>query len=559
MSASLVSQELGYPDRALDPTRNERATFVVRRRLPPKGFDPGQVPTDTSDWNEYAFVETRDGFAWKLLGTGVDAAAQKLISGEEQHALFPMNFDDGCKQQRQLLAGLIPVGKRESWMGAPQGTQTVEGGSIEQDGAVSPRKILFQTEVTEPWKGLIAKARLTKAELATGPSPNFDRDELRIANDFAITLRRAREQIQTISWYILLDFAKFLEEYLPHVWDVVSGTGIYDNLDDAEKALVNVFEDTHLRDDLYHAVENIDSILPLVLQNMVQLGQIDARRSLKDALITIRNEEEPLESVEVPYERGTSALPRQSPWPDFLFPLCDPDPRLASEFDLSAPVPTTAIEGSDSDEPPDPILARIDALADLVERVLPANPVEPEPETLMAASPVLDSREGWFVIRCVYERPDCGPLFPALVSDPTRVFQMAPFFDPDAPMRPVRIPMPLDVSPAGLRKFQKNAAFVMSDMLCGKVGRIKKMGFVDLVLSVLPWPFHKDLPNPGGSGPCKDGGTGFGIICSLSIPIVTLCALIVLIIMVSLFDVFFRWLPYLFVCLPIPGLKGKKS
>jgi hypothetical protein len=47
--------------------------------------------------------------------------------------------------------------------------------------------------------------------------------------------------------------------------------------------------------------------------------------------------------------------------------------------------------------------------------------------------------------------------------------------------------------------------------------------------------------------------------CSLSIPIVTICALILLIIIVSLFDLFFRWLPYLFLCLPIPGFKGKRS
>ena len=30
-------------------------------------------------------------------------------------------------------------------------------------------------------------------------------------------------------------------------------------------------------------------------------------------------------------------------------------------------------------------------------------------------------------------------------------------------------------------------------------------------------------------------------------------------IMVALFDLFFRWIPYLFICLPIPGLKGKQS
>ena len=94
-------------------------------------------------------------------------------------------------------------------------------------------------------------------------------------------------------------------------------------------------------------------------------------------------------------------------------------------------------------------------------------------------------------------------------------------------------------------------------MLCGKIKKIRKMSLGDLVLSVLPWPFHKDLPDPGKTGPCEKGGEGFGMICSLSIPIVTLCALIILMIMVALFDLFFRWLPFLFVCLPLPKFKAK--
>ncbi len=100
---------------------------------------------------------------------------------------------------------------------------------------------------------------------------------------------------------------------------------------------------------------------------------------------------------------------------------------------------------------------------------------------------------------------------------------------------------------------------MISDMLCGKIKRIRKLTLGDLVLSVLPWPFHKDLPSVGPTGSCSGKDGTFGMFCSLSIPIVTLCALILLFIIVSLFDIFFRWLPYLFTCLPIPGLKGKKK
>ena len=107
-------------------------------------------------------------------------------------------------------------------------------------------------------------------------------------------------------------------------------------------------------------------------------------------------------------------------------------------------------------------------------------------------------------IRCVYEKPLCGPLFPTLVSEASRRFHVASFFDPDAPARPIRIPMPLDISPAGLRKYKKNTGFIISDMLCGKIKQIRKFTLADLVLSVLPWPFHKGLPEPEDTGPCKD-------------------------------------------------------
>jgi hypothetical protein len=95
---------------------------------------------------------------------------------------------------------------------------------------------------------------------------------------------------------------------------------------------------------------------------------------------------------------------------------------------------------------------------------------------------------------------------------------------------------------------------MISDMLCGQLKRIRKLSLGDLVLSVLPWPFHKDLPRPDDNGPCADS---FGEFCSLSIPIVTLCALIFLIILVALFDLFFKWLPLLFWCFPIKLLSGK--
>ena len=49
------------------------------------------------------------------------------------------------------------------------------------------------------------------------------------------------------------------------------------------------------------------------------------------------------------------------------------------------------------------------------------------------------------------------------------------------------------------------------------------------------------------------------MICSLSIPIITICALILLMIIVSLLDVIFRWLPYFIICFPLPKFKTKPA
>jgi hypothetical protein len=84
------------------------------------------------------------------------------------------------------------------------------------------------------------------------------------------------------------------------------------------------------------------------------------------------------------------------------------------------------------------------------------------------------------------------------------------------------------------------------------------MSFGDLVLSVLPWPFHQDLPAPE-AGPCVDDRSlSLGMICSLSIPIITICALILLMIIVNLLDLIFRWIPYFIMCFPLPGFSAKR-
>ena len=110
---------------------------------------------------------------------------------------------------------------------------------------------------------------------------------------------------------------------------------------------------------------------------------------------------------------------------------------------------------------------------------------------------------GSFVIRFVHLNRDCGPLHPpALSSAHATVPARRASSIPMRPARPIRITLPLDTSPAGLRKHNKTRAFIISDMLCGQIQRAKGLGFVDLVRQVLPWPLHKDI-DIGGGGACR--------------------------------------------------------
>ena len=73
--------------------------------------------------------------------------------------------------------------------------------------------------------------------------------------------------------------------------------------------------------------------------------------------------------------------------------------------------------------------------------------------------------------------------------------------------------------------------------------------------------YGRGIAFPPQLGPDRRCGGGdekpAGIMCSLSIPIVTICALILLMIIVKLFDTFFRWLPYFITCFRLPGMKAK--
>lgn len=128
-------------------------------------------------------------------------------------------------------------------------------------------------------------------------------------------------------------------------------------------------------------------------------------------------------------------------------------------------------------------------------------------------------------------KPGCPP---AIVwSEPSAAFTIAPWYESgDAPPVQVRLPDPTDRN--FLKKVKPNVAFVMPEGLFNLLNRSDP----------------KDLQ----AGSAATGGPSIGLqwICSFSIPIITLCAFIVLYIFLTLFDLIFRWLMFIKICIPFP-------
>lgn len=134
-----------------------------------------------------------------------------------------------------------------------------------------------------------------------------------------------------------------------------------------------------------------------------------------------------------------------------------------------------------------------------------------------------------YVFRAVYGNTACARPRAAWVSDASERFRFAGHFDPDAPARPVQISLPVDTSPRGLRQFPRNVSVLLTSQLRRQMTQI-----------------NEDLETRDGTP------FGIGALCTLSIPIITICAMLLLLIMVSILNLVFFWLPFFKVCMPMP-------
>ena len=563
-AASLVCRQHGLPDRSVVPGGAEQVALVMRRLMPDPSSSAAAPPLV-----EFAYVKDAQGARWQRCGPDPSV----LVADEDRVPTFALSFSDDTGLRRALWAALVPVGRREEYLGArvdPSVASSFAEGQRQSlvpaapsattsDDSVQARMVQFQLDVAEPWKTLIRSSVKLASDMAGTQKigSNSEPPDQQQARAFGHNLAQAGA-----SWLILLDFANQLSTQMPDLWQVVLANG-------SGRAALSA-----QRQSLYDWLGTATMSSGLRLGLCLPGTTVDVRppyATLRDALVGIAKTGvgDALEAQTVTYNAATVNAPG---WPASHFALAG----LTNTFVADGPFTAlTSLPGSSTSVPADPVVGPaffvqqaqwVDRLTAQFARALdPTPPVGGPPlpfaaqvAKAAAANPGDFLDGGWFVVRHVWLNADCGPLHPPVLSAPSARFKIASFFDADAPARPIRISLPIDTSPAGLRKFNRNTAFVLSDMLCGQVQRAKGLGFIDLVLSVLPWPLHKDL-DVGEGGPCQSGGLNIGMICSLSIPIITICALILLMIIISLLDLIFHWLPYFIMCFPVPGLKGKKG
>ena len=122
-------------------------------------------------------------------------------------------------------------------------------------------------------------------------------------------------------------------------------------------------------------------------------------------------------------------------------------------------------------------------------------------------------------------------------SEPSEPFRIAPWYENNQAVPPVKIALP-DVTDKNLLKSLKpNVSFVLPENL-----------FNFLQSNSAKKALTGDLSSGGG-------GIGLDWLCSFSLPMITLCAFIVLNIFLSLLNIVFFWMAFIKICIPIPKRK----
>lgn len=160
-------------------------------------------------------------------------------------------------------------------------------------------------------------------------------------------------------------------------------------------------------------------------------------------------------------------------------------------------------------------------------------------EARSAAARTLEGRydddQSLFAIRAfVRVRGEPGCPTRLVWSEMTPLYAIAPWHaSTGAPQARIALP---SLNPASLKAMTPNVAFELPPELQNLLAR--------------------NSPKAMLAGKAEKGSElGLGWICSFSIPIITICAFIVLNIILHLLEIIFHWLPFVKICLPIPRKK----
>lgn len=498
VATSLACRVPGLPEHTVDAARGETVAFVLRRVT--TVVDARGRETETGEW---AWVKRADGTqGW------VRATAAALAADEEQVPMFASTFAGtgglrNAPMRRRVFAGLVPASRRETYA---NGTEVAAQAPQPAAGSLDdPRVIEFQRTVMDPWSEM---------------KDWYDGERY----DGDLRRENALLSVEQSSALLLMDMLGFFETHLKPLAERLKGSAV--NLPAPQKAIYDLLEATPavdrwggsgatlvqtLRDVLPHRarIESPEGPPAAYAVRRVLIG--DPGRFTRPPAGLGHEHALPSPARVVPAEarlrtllgRGTSA-----PWE------LEPSPELPGGLGVRR-------------------LKRLvmDALAAAGPALAPAA----LPEQLPARRPANARGDDWFVVRCVYLRPHCGRRSPPMVSDRSERFQLTSFFEPDAPARHLRVALPVDTSPATLRKYNRNVAFMLSDQLRRQMSRASNL---------------KKLVD--GEVGDEDSGIKFGVICSFSIPIITICALILLMILVALLNIVFWWIPLFKICFPVP-------
>lgn len=582
-AATLVCQRPGLPDRRLDRVGGDVAAMVMRRLAPStqKPVDPN-VP---SSFVEQAWIGTQQRGRWVTLDT-----AELPGIGEDRLPMFPMPYREG-DHARRLHAAVIPVARANGYDTPTQESESRASAAASADDRQGDAR---QAEIRDRILGGLAQL----AELSSPPAIPSD-----ILSDMRI-------QTRTSLVLSLLDLAQFLNREAPGMITALR-TGATGSLNGAELALFVRFDTVQLasgytaRQALLRALDRadqLDSGTPTSALLHAVLGTHPGLSALGDFASALLSAGTPL--FDLIFPTGSAQIvadPRvatirdaaqQAParitadaefgdenaardallsellaldsllgreLPDVAAALPDgplPDSADAALFAAFAGVvqgditwarllTTARAHAAELIAGVSPrlsltlsanqISARAPAFfASLSQAMIPSVAARPLPPTPPAV-PDTEPPAPIYVLRALYERPACAGIHPPTLSAPSRAFHLASFYDADAPVRPLKIEMPARTSIADLRKAPKNVSIQLSKELRKQMSRVRDAQLSD--------PLDEQL---GG-----EGGFDFGVICSLSIPIITICALLLLMIIVQLLNIVFWWLPYFMICFPV--------